>query len=132
MPTAAPRSCTFTGCGVLVATGSRCPAHAVREGTFSDRRRGTRHERGYGTEWDKKRERIMERDCGICQPCKAAGLLHVGTEVDHRVPRAEGGTEDDDNLQTICHDAHVRKTREEALRARQRRQVAQAGGVAHA
>ncbi len=46
------------------------------------------------------------------------GYLHPGTEVDHIVSRAEGKrlgwaqslVERDDNLQTICHAAHVEKT----------------------
>ena len=77
---------------------------------FSDLRRGSRHERGYGSAWDKTRVRIMMRDGGICQPCLKLGSVHPGTEVDHRTPKAQGGTDDDDNLQTICKDAHRAKT----------------------
>ena len=85
---------------------------------FSDLRRGSRHERGYGSAWDKTRARIMMRDGGICQPCLKLGSVHPGTEVDHRTPKAQGGTDDDDNLQTICKDAHRAKTVVEALHAR--------------
>lgn len=88
----------------------RCPAHKVRAGTFADRGRGTRHERGYGTEWDKSRERVMRRDAGVCQPCLRHGAVHVGHHVDHRIPRARGGTDDDANLQCICRAAHRAKT----------------------
>lgn len=85
---------------------------------FSDPHRGSRHERGYGTEWDKTRKRILARDCGICQPCQRRGELHLGNEVDHIVPKFEGGTDDDGNLQTICTEAHRLKTAEESKRAR--------------
>lgn len=118
MPQAAPRPCTQVGCGVLVRDGTgRCEAHKVAAGAFADRRRGSRHERGYGTAWDKQRKRILQRDGGICQAC-LPGAVHAGTEVDHRIPKAEGGTDDDSNLQTICRVAHKAKTAAEAARGR--------------
>lgn len=109
MPTAAPKPCSQ--CGVLVRDGtSRCESHKVRAGTFADRSRGTRKQRGYGPEWDKRRERVMRRDAGICQPCLRHGLVHNGHAVDHRIPREFGGTEDDSNLQVICKTVHQAKT----------------------
>lgn len=70
----------------------------------------SRQSRGYGAEWDRLRLRILARDFGLCQPCRRAGAVKQGTEVDHVVPRAKGGSEDDDNLQTICSDCHKAKT----------------------
>jgi 5-methylcytosine-specific restriction protein A len=83
--------------------------------------RVSRHLRGYGTEWNKTRLRILKRDNGICQPCFKQGNLHTGNEVDHIVSRAEGKRlgwaqsriECDANLQTICHEAHLTKTASE-------------------
>lgn len=86
--------------------------------TFTDQRRGSRHERGYGSAWDRLRARILKRDAGICQPCLQDGHVHQGTEVDHKIPKAQGGTDDEDNLQTICHERHKAKTVAEALAAR--------------
>jgi 5-methylcytosine-specific restriction protein A len=98
--------------------GSRCGKHPKRAG-FLDERRGSRHERGYGTAWDKLRKVILARDAGICQHClRTTGELHAGTEVDHIVPKFEGGTDDESNLQTICREAHRAKTAEEAKRSR--------------
>jgi len=112
MPTAAPKPCSV--CGVLVRTGgSRCQQH-VHVGRFGDDRRGTRHQRGYGAEWDRKRERILARDGGLCCPCRRIGRVTLGREVDHTVPKARGGTDDDDNLQTICRPCHKAKTAAEA------------------
>lgn len=106
-------------CATLVHDGSsRCVAHKVLPGRFADKHRGSRHERGYGNQWVQARERVMRRDGGLCQPCKAEGILHAGTEVDHIVPKAEGGTDDDANLQTICKARHRAKTQAEAARAR--------------
>lgn len=125
MPTASPKPCTI--CRVLVRDGSsRCDRHKVREGSFADRRRGSRHERGYGTEWDKTRARIMARDCGLCQPCLPLGIVHEAHHVDHKVSKAEwqrkhgtlAGVDADSNLQAINRDCHKLKTQAEAAAAR--------------
>jgi 5-methylcytosine-specific restriction protein A len=84
---------------------------------WTSEERASRQERGYGSNWECLRKVILARDCGICQPCKRDGHLHEGTEVDHIVPKAEGGTDDEANLQCICHGRHTEKTREEARRA---------------
>ncbi len=81
---------------------------------WSDRRT-SRHARGYGAAWDKARERVLTRDCGICQPCKRHGILHEGHEVDHIVPKDQGGGDDDSNLQTICTEVHKAKTQAERM-----------------
>lgn len=73
-------------------------------------------QRGYGSAWRKLRLLVLRRDAGICQPCKKLGILHPGTEVDHIIPKAKGGTDDLDNLQGICTKAHERKTLEESGR----------------
>lgn len=119
MPRSAPKPCRV--CGRLVHDGSgRCDEHKVRDNTFADRRRGSRHERGYGTEWERTRERILERDGGLCQPCVRAERVTPAVAVDHITPKAEGGTDDDDNLQSICKCCHDVKTAAENQRARAR------------
>jgi 5-methylcytosine-specific restriction protein A len=67
-------------------------------------------ERGYGWAWQRLRERILERDCGLCQPCKAHGRLTVAHAVDHIVSKANGGTDAERNLQAICETCHKAKT----------------------
>lgn len=104
---------------MLVRDGtSRCQAHKVLAGSFADKRRGSRQSRGYGREWVIKRAEILRRDHGICQPCLRDGHVHQGTHVDHVVPKAEGGSDDDANLQTICAARHRAKTAGEAARGR--------------
>lgn len=80
--------------------------------------RASRQDRDYGAAWERARKRVMQRDNGLCQPCKRAGLVVGGNEVDHIVPKFEGGTGDDDNLQTICRTCHAAKTAAESLRSR--------------
>ena len=113
---AAPKPCSQPGCGVLVRDGSsRCPKHP-KANSFADKKRGNRHERGYGTAWSKLRELVLKRDQGLCQPCAATGRVTLAKEVDHKVPKAEGGTDDESNLQGICHACHLTKTAAEAKR----------------
>lgn len=80
--------------------------------SFTDARRGSRHERGYGAEWDRLRKIVMERDQYLCKcaECRAENRLRPATEVDHVVPKAQGGTDALDNLQAINRDCHRRKT----------------------
>ncbi|HJV75356.1 MAG TPA: HNH endonuclease [Noviherbaspirillum sp.] len=81
----------------------------------------SRIERGYGPEWDKTRKRILARDCNVCQPCKAKGIVHLGSEVDHITSKAKARKlgwadeqiEADSNLQCINRECHKRKTQEE-------------------
>lgn len=86
--------------------------------TFADRDRGTRHQRGYGSSWDALRKVVLQRDAGLCQPCRNKGQLTVATMVDHIRPKAEGGGDDLANLQSICRPCHTSKTDKEKNKGR--------------
>ena len=81
----------------------------------------SRHERGYGAAWVKVRRLVLERDHGLCQPCKRAGKTTIGAAVDHIVSKANaarlrwapGRVDHPDNLQTICEPCHLVKTEAE-------------------
>nr|WP_297526971.1 HNH endonuclease [uncultured Roseateles sp.] len=84
-------------------------------GGWSAPHRGSRHERGYGTAWEKLRDRVLDRDAGLCQPCRRRGAMTPGCRtVDHRVPKARGGADDEANCQCICDLCHKAKTQAEA------------------
>ncbi len=121
MPVSAPKPCKHHGCGALVSDGSGyCARHQEdrKVGKFADARRGSRHQRGYDYSWEKKRERILKRDNGLCQPCLKQGRVTAADQVDHITPKAEGGDDDDTNLQSICDTCHKAKTAKEARRGR--------------
>lgn len=85
----------------------------------------SRHERGYGSVWAKTRERIIQRDKGLCQACLRQGKLTAYRKghafaVDHIRPKAKGGTDDDDNLELLCSDCHADKTTAEGAEAQGR------------
>lgn len=113
MPQAAHRPCRVLGCGALVSDGSGyCAAHQDRKksGRFADPSRINSGARGYGHAWRKVREIILLRDCALCQVCQAQGKITPANIVDHITAKAEGGTDDHDNLRAICKPCHDSKT----------------------
>lgn len=73
--------------------------------------------------WDEIRERVLARDGNRCTVSRllggrCAGLLHVH----HIRPRGEGGTDDEDNLATVCARHHPlwERLRQNVLRTRDR------------
>jgi 5-methylcytosine-specific restriction protein A len=81
----------------------------------------SRHKRGYGTAWDKIRERILKRDEGMCQCTDCKGIKRSANEVDHIVSKAkakrlgwsQARIDAESNLQAINHDCHIKKSAEE-------------------
>ncbi|MNX41022.1 HNH endonuclease [compost metagenome] len=115
--------CRHSGCAALLRAPGYCDVHAGEAiGWKRAHQRGNRHQRGYGTEWDRLQLLILKRDRYLCQceECQRTRRLLPATEVDHRVPKAEGGTDDSDNLSAINADCHRRKTAKESARARLR------------
>jgi DNA modification methylase len=64
------------------------------------RSRGSSTAQGYGADWRKLRARVL-REEPDCRRCGA----HA-TDVDHIVPRRQGGTNDRTNLQALCKQCH--------------------------
>lgn len=69
-----------------------------------------------GGAWETIRVRILRRDMGLCQLCKATGRVRAARVVDHISPLWEGGSHDDSNLQSLCVPCHDAKSAEEAKR----------------
>jgi 5-methylcytosine-specific restriction protein A len=60
-------------------------------------------------------DRIRRRDKHTCQKCG-----RPGHDVDHIINVADGGTDEDDNLQVLCPDCHRVKTQTEATLGKRR------------
>lgn len=115
MPSAIPRACRKRGCsGTTTDRSGYCEAHR-NEGWQQHQRGLSRHQRGYGNKWEIIRARILKRDRHICQACLRNGRPRPAETVDHIIPKAHGGTDDDRNLESLCYSCHYCKTAKERL-----------------
>lgn len=76
----------------------------------------SRHVRGYGKAWDRLRLVVLARDFHLCQCPECLGgqkRVRTATHVDHIKPKAQGGTDDLDNLRAINAECHQRVTLEQ-------------------
>jgi 5-methylcytosine-specific restriction enzyme A len=67
--------------------------------------------------WRKLRQQVL-RDEPLCRACRADGRVTPAREVDHVVPRSQGGRTERGNLQALCLEHHRAKTAREALAGR--------------
>ena len=105
--------CTYPGCRDLVSKGTRCDKHIRRHGWQDNR--GTKQQRGYGKVWEMVRAVALKRDGHMCVQCAANGQYREAKEVDHIVPKSQGGSDDLDNLQSLCKKCHDKKTYRERV-----------------
>lgn len=79
--------------------------------------------------WSSVRKTVIARALGQCEqslsprdlPQSTIRCSYPGTEVDHIINLAAGGTDHLDNLQLLCHWHHNQKTQAEASKNRVRR-----------
>ncbi|MCW6583585.1 HNH endonuclease [Yersinia ruckeri] len=116
MPPRIPRACRKHGCRNTTTDRSGfCTEH--QNTNWENHQQGkSRHERGYGTLWDRLKPQVKARDKGLCQACLREGRSVPGTTVDHIIPKAHGGTDDLGNLELLCWPHHRQKTATERLR----------------
>jgi len=96
----------------LTTLKSRLQTGTARLPTLTERPNVVERKRGYAGVLDRKR--IRARDCGLCQECKRQGRTTIGHPVDHIIALADGGTDDDDNKETLCVPCHDAKSAREA------------------
>lgn len=112
MPRAALKPCAYPGCPELVRSGY-CDAHKRTQPDYHK----PEHQRLYGTPgWKQLRRAQLARE-PWCRDCLAQGVYTVATDVDHIA--AHRGDErlfyDANNLQSLCHSCHSRKTAKEVF-----------------
>ena len=71
-------------------------------------------------QWELLRREALARDGYQCVQCPSV----VGLEVDHVRPKHAGGSDALSNLQTLCRDCHLAKTRTEQPRRLRRNPAA--------
>lgn len=66
-----------------------------------------------GRAWQATRERLQIQRGSRCAHCGRLWMPEID-QVDHRIPREQGGSDVDENLQLLCDDCHEAKTKREA------------------
>lgn len=104
-----PRACAYQQCNKIMHS-KYCDDHKHIQSDVSRETRGTTSEQGYGTIWQKVRK-IHLLNYPLCEDCKTTGIVKPAKEVHHKIELRKGGTNEDDNLQSLCKSCHSKRTR---------------------
>ena len=107
MPKKPKKPCAYPGCPKLT-DGLYCEEHKTKANQQYERygRKYKKNER-YGSAWQKVRARYVKLH-PFCEECFAQGILTRVEHVHHIKPLDEGGTNDFDNLKSLCQSCHSR------------------------
>ena len=107
MPTKPKRPCRYPGCPRL-ADGVYCEEHAKAMNTHYEHfSRGYDSNERYNSTWRKIRNRYIKQH-PLCEQCLTDGRCVPAVLVHHRVPLGSGGTNEINNLLSLCYSCHER------------------------
>lgn len=72
--------------------------------------RGSASARGYGASWRKIRKAQLRREPYCADPYGIHDEPVLARQVDHKISLKKGGTNEPENLQSLCDACHGRKT----------------------
>ena len=106
MPKRFKHPCAYPGCPELT-DGQYCQAHQK----IADKPRRVRMKEQGGNLYSSRRWRRFRKMFLATHPiCSTPGCGKPSTEVEHKIPRRKGGTDDESNLDWKCKPCHSRKT----------------------
>ena len=107
MPKKPKRPCRYSGCANLTDSKTGyCEEHRkLMERHYEKFARGYNQKERYGNSWKKIRDRYISAH-PLCEACLGLGRATVATLVHHVRPIADGGTNDDSNLKSLCVSCH--------------------------
>ena len=107
MPTKPKRPCRYGGCPNLTDSKSGyCEEHrSLMQRHYEHFSRGYNQHERYGNGWRKVRDRYIAMH-PLCEECLGLGRATMATLVHHVKPIADGGTNDESNLRSLCASCH--------------------------
>jgi 5-methylcytosine-specific restriction protein A len=111
------RACAVAGCGQpAVASRLRCLAHGGERQPWQPTQPVTRIR---GRKLQALRMHLFMRE-PFCRICATAGRMTLAAVRDHITPLAEGGQDNDSNVQPLCQSCSDIKTHTESVRGQRR------------
>lgn len=109
MPRRAMKPCSVPGCAELVQSGAYCTTHQPAHKREDNRESAS--QRGYDAKWRRLRSAILAGNPICADPFRLhSRQVVLATDVDHILAKREGGRDEKNNLQPLCHACHSRKT----------------------
>ena len=105
MPYKPKKPCAYPGCPNLT-TERYCSVHKTIASREYQKTRDPATTTRYGSEWRRIRNRYISQH-PLCKRCEQEGRLTPATDVHHIAPLADGGTNADDNLMSVCKSCHA-------------------------
>jgi len=115
MPFKPKRPCSHPGCPKLV-DGRFCKEHQkLTDKQYETYQRDPAVKKRYGRNWKRIRDRYIATH-PLCEKCASLGKITPAEEVHHIKPLSQGGTNDVDNLMSLCTSCHSEITAREGGR----------------
>lgn len=105
MPHKPKKPCAYPNCPNLT-DGTYCEEHKkeIRE-RYDKYSRSVNYKKKYGHEWVKIRA-VYVSEHPLCEMCLKDGKVTPVEEVHHILPVSRGGTNDTENLMSLCRSCH--------------------------
>lgn len=109
MPRKPKRPCRINGCPNLAEDGELyCSVHKGTEMyEYNHYRRDPEANKRYGRAWKRIRDRYISGH-PLCEDCLSRGIYRPAEEVHHKLPLADGGTHEKNNLVSLCRSCHMK------------------------
>ena len=107
MPTKPKRPCRYGGCPNLTDSKTGyCEEHrGLTQRHYEHFARGYNQHERYGSGWRKVRDKYISAH-PLCEECEKRGRYVLANLVHHILPIADGGSNDEDNLMSLCTSCH--------------------------
>ena len=106
MPRMPKKPCSYPSCPRLT-DGTYCEEHGkLVSQQYEQNGRDAKHGKRYGRNWQSIRRAYVHAH-PLCERCMKAGRYVRVEEVHHIKPLADGGTNDESNLMSLCRKCHA-------------------------